>query len=199
MPSRAATSDWSNFASSRRPRIKSRRILRSLCLRAGRAEIRAIGREYTGMLTYIPKWTSTYWTIQCYQLLLDCCFGVWSKHKSLESLIMARALANAFESPTMGLTESIRSPRILANRERPEAVWCRVVDEGSESCQVRLGLSMGVARAVGSDRDVDGVLLPKSESNRGIRVGYSRTGPYILWATPYRRCPPRPGKRSLSL
>src|SRR5260370_38290527 len=49
-----------------------------------------------------------------------------------------------------GLTESLRSPRILANRERAEAVWRRVVDEGSESCQVRLGLSMGVARAVGS-------------------------------------------------
>src|SRR5260370_7006956 len=48
-----------------------------------------------------------------------------------------------------GSTESIRSPRMLANRERPEAVWCRVVDEGLESCQVRLGLSMGVARAVG--------------------------------------------------
>ncbi len=63
---------------------------------------------------------------------------------------MAWALGNAFGSPTMELTESIRSPRMLANRERPEAVWCRVVDEGLESCQVRLGLSMGVARAVGS-------------------------------------------------
>ncbi len=133
MPRRAATSDWSIFACSRRLRIKSRRILRSLCLRAGRAEVRAIGREYTGALTYIPKWTSTYWTIQYYLLLLDWCFGVWSKHKSLESLIMAGALANAFESPTMGLTESIRSPRMLANRERAEAVWFRVVDEGLES------------------------------------------------------------------
>src|SRR5713226_6705362 len=80
MPSRAATSDWSNFAFSRRPRIKSRRILRSLCLRAGRADFRAIGREYTGVLTYIPKWTSTYWTIHRYVLLLDCWFGVCSKH-----------------------------------------------------------------------------------------------------------------------
>src|SRR5882724_8839373 len=101
MPSRAATSDWSNLAFSRRLRIKSRRILRSLCLRAGRAEVRAIGREYTGVLTYIPKWTSTYWTIKCCLLLLDRCFGLCSKHESRGSLIMARALGNAFGSPTM--------------------------------------------------------------------------------------------------
>src|SRR5258708_12332709 len=91
-----------------------------------------------------------------------------------------------------GLTESIRSPRMLANRERPETVWCRVVDEGLESCQVRLGLSMGVARAVGNDCDVDGVLLPKSESNIEFRLGYSRTRPYILLPTPYRPSPPNP-------
>src|SRR5260370_41245545 len=121
MPSRVAPSDWSNFAFSRRLRIKSRRILRSLGLRAGRAEVRAIGREYTGVLTYIPKWTSTYWTIKCCLLLLARCFGVCSKHESRESLIMARALGNAF-----GLPRMIRSPRMLANRERPDAVWCRV-------------------------------------------------------------------------
>src|SRR5260370_555879 len=72
-----------------------------------------------------------------------------------------------------GLTESIRSPRMLANRERPEAVWCRVVDEGLESCQVRLGLAMGVATAVGSDRDVDGVLLPKLERFGSVPVAGS--------------------------
>src|SRR5260370_34987153 len=103
MPRRAETGDWSICAFPRGPGIKSRRILRSLGLRAGRAEVRAIGREYTGVLTHIPKWTSTYWTIKCCLLLLDRCFGVCSKHESRESLIMARALGNAFGSPSMGV------------------------------------------------------------------------------------------------
>src|SRR5207253_767325 len=128
MHRRAATSDWSNFACSRRLRIKSRRILRSLCLRAGRTDFRAIGREYTGVLTYIPKWTSTYWTIRRHE------FGICIKPEPTVGCSAWQGLrVPSSNLSAMVLTEAISSPRMLTNRAWHEAVWCRVVDAGLES------------------------------------------------------------------